>query len=68
MELKEGDLNSSSHMPFGLVSTKAVSGVVEVGSSNDKCEKGGNEDSEEGVLLMVSVSGIRRDKNKGRRR
>ena len=47
MELKEGDLNSSSHMPFGLMSTKVVSGVVEAGSGNGK---GGNDDSEERVL------------------
>ena len=47
MELKEGDLNSSSHMQFGLMSTKVVSGVVEAGSGNGK---GGNDDSEERVL------------------
>ena len=47
MELKEGDLNSASHIPFGLVSTKVVSGVVEAGSCNGK---GGNDNSEKEVL------------------
>ena len=63
MELREGDLNSSSHMPFGLVSTKVMSGTVEAGSGNNK---GGNNDSEEGVLSVVGRRGSRRDGDKGR--
>ena len=63
MELRERDLNSSSHMPFGLVSTKVMSGTVEAGSGNNK---GGNDDNEEGVLSMVGRRGSRRDRDKGR--
>ena len=65
MELKEGDLNSASHIPFGLVSTKVVSGVVEAGSGNGK---GSNDDSEKEVLQVVGVRGSGRDKNKCRGR
>ena len=65
MELRERDLNSSSHMPFGLVSTKVMSGTVEAGSGNGK---GSNDDSEKEVLQVVDVRGSGRGKNKCRGR